>query len=232
MGQAREAELTSRQLVRFVRQAALRWILLGVAIATPSVALWAQTSPTQSDSDRVRAIGDLFFRAVADERWKDAAAFIDSVSMRRIVTAYAMQRRTQTASDVVSAEFAGLKSPREVATLDLLDATALYVQARDERVVLREQTRRAGCPVQTGPLTNYRVRHILGVVIASESLAYLLHTADAAAEYGDLSAYPAPAIMQLVRRQGRWQITPRSDLLSSNGTLPVVQCDSTRRSPS
>jgi len=86
-------------------------------------------------------------------------------------------------------------------------------------------------PVQTGPLTNYRVRHILGVVIASESLAYLLHTADAAAEYGDLSAYPTPAIMQLVRRHGRWQITPRSDLLSSTGFVPVVQCDSTRRRP-
>lgn len=204
-----------------------------MAIATPSIALRAQTSPSQSDTDRVRAIGDLFFRAVADERWKDAAAFIDSVSMRRIVTGYAMQRRTaQAASDVVSWEFAGLKSPREVATLDLLDATALYVQARDERVVLREQTRRAGCPVQTGPLTNYRVRHILGVVIASESLAYLLHTTNVAEEYGDLSAYPTPAIMQLVRRHGRWQITPRSDLLSPTGFQPVVQCDSTRRRPS
>ena len=86
--------------------------------------------------------------------------------------------------------------------------------------------------MQTGPLTNYRVRHIVGVVIANESLAYLLHTTDVAAEYGDLSAYPTPSVMQLVRRQGRWLITPRSDLLSSTGFLPVVQCDSARRRPS
>jgi hypothetical protein len=44
------------------------------------------TRRPQAHADSVRLVADLYFRAVADERWDAAAVFVDTTAMRRLVT--------------------------------------------------------------------------------------------------------------------------------------------------
>ena len=64
--------------------AALSSVALLVAAACPAGAQVAARLP-QVNPDSVRLVADLFFRAVADERWDVAAALVDTVEVRRMV---------------------------------------------------------------------------------------------------------------------------------------------------
>jgi hypothetical protein len=218
----------------------------------------------QSSADTVRLAADLFFRAVADERWTTAATMVDTTLVRfvvaqrlrwqqqfrqpeltvedfmrddpakpRIVAEYEFKRyRERTApidGDFISAEFAGVRSLRELARLTSLEATARYLEAQDSRVQIREAARRAGCPDSTSrpPVS---LRHIVGVALTSDTVAYVLHDDGSPRDESDGLPRLEPMVMQMRLRGSAWTIIPGSALLRSPA-LPVVptQCGTPRR---
>jgi hypothetical protein len=75
----------------------------------------------QAHADSVRLVADLYFRAVADERWDAAAAFIDTTVIRRLVTQQLrnppqMSRREMTIDDFMRDD---PDKPRAVAEYEL-----------------------------------------------------------------------------------------------------------------
>ena len=218
----------------------------------------------QSSPDSVRLAADLFFRAVADERWQAAAAMVDTTLMRfivaqrlrwqqqiarpdltiddfmrddpakpRVVAEYELKRyRDRSLSvdgDVLSYEFAGIKSLLELARLTSAEATARYLQAQDARTQLREAARRAGCPdsVSRVPAS---LRRIVGVALVSDTVAYVLHEDGTPREETDGLPRLEPMIMQLRLRGKTWTIIPGSALLRSPVSIAIsFQCGTGRR---
>jgi hypothetical protein len=56
------------------------------ALANDPAAAQSATSRARSSADSVRLVADLFFRAVADERWEVAAAMVDTTLVRHMVS--------------------------------------------------------------------------------------------------------------------------------------------------
>jgi hypothetical protein len=80
----------------------LFFMALWLGAAVPTAAQSVRRPPATADSARHTA--DLFFRAIADERWDAAAAFIDSSVIRRLVAEQVRQpprtsRREMTIED-------------------------------------------------------------------------------------------------------------------------------------
>lgn len=239
---------------------------------TAVLALWhapltaqAPSREPQAHADTVRLAADLFFRAVADERWNVAAAMTDTTLMRFIVAqrlrwqpqttraeltledfmrddpskpravAEAELRRYRerallTDGDGISSEFAGVKSLLELARLSTLEATARFIQAQDVREQVRDAARRAGCPDSVEqPTAN--LRHIVGVALTSDSVAYVLHEDGTPHDEAGGLPRPEPMVMQLRLRDARWIIIPGAALLRApSGIGVVIRCDSPHRS--
>lgn len=192
----------------------------------------------QSTADTVRLAADVFFRAVADERWQSAAAMMDTTLMRFIV-AQRLRWQPQIASrgreyatlsggDALSYEFAGVLSLLDLAKLSSLEATARYLQAQDPRVQLREAARRAGCADSAARIPA-SLRRIVGVALASDTVAFVLHEEQAPRDEADGLPRLEPMVMQLRLRDAHWTIIPGSALLRSAAPLGIPPCDSPRR---
>jgi hypothetical protein len=215
--------------------------------------------------DSARLTADLFFRAIADEKWETAAMFLDTISMRRMISQQLRQRpelnrREMTVDDFMrgdstkprevaeyelkryreqvskfdagdrfSREYYGIRSASDLRALSTTQAAARYLQAKDQRVQLRELLKQAGCgdPTFTPPFTVHR---ILATALANDSVAYLVHdesaTAISRAGYSEL-----PSIMVLRFRGGRWVIAPTPMFMGPGGVAIYGDgpCDATRR---
>lgn len=208
------------------------------AAAQPSSAQ-SPAGRAQSNADSARFAADLFFRAVADERWQVAAAMTDTTLMRFVVAqrlrwqpqiAYrGRENATLSGGDALSYEFAGIQSLLDLAKLSSLEATVRYLQAQDDRVRLREAARRAGCP-DSAAHAPPSLRRIIGVVLASDTVAYVLHDEQAPRDEADGLPHLEPMVMQLRLRDARWTIIPGSALLRSPASLGTpLPCDNPRR---
>jgi hypothetical protein len=217
---------------------ALTAIFAAAVVAGPAVAP-AQGRPAQSSADTVRLTADVFFRAVADERWQAAAAMTDTTLMRFVVAqrlrwqpqiaSRGREHATLSGGDALSYEFAGIQSLPDLAKLSSLEATARYLQAQDARVQLREAARRAGCP-DSDARAPASLRRIVGVALPSDTVAFVLHEVQAPRDESDGLPRLEPMVMQLRLRDRRWTIIPGSALLRSPGSLGApLPCDSPRR---
>jgi len=245
-----------------------RWIraltFVATVVALEAAPAQAPAHRPQSSPDSVRLAADLFFRAVADERWQAAASMMDTTFMRfivaqrlrwqqqvtrpdltiddflrddpakpRVVAEYELKRyRNRSLSvdgDVLSYEFAGIRSLLELARLTSLEATIRYIQAQDVRLQQREAARRAGCPdsVTRVPAS---LRHIVGVTLVSDTVAYLLHEDGTPKEETDGLPRFEPMVMQLRLRGRSWIIIPGSALLRPPVAIAFpMQCGGVRR---
>jgi len=71
---------------RVTRAAASRILLVTVLVTVPrGVDAQSASRRAPASADSVRLVADLFFRAVADERWEAAAALVDTSVIRRVV---------------------------------------------------------------------------------------------------------------------------------------------------
>lgn len=257
----------SNDRVRNSRRAVIRigCAAVTLAIAVQPVLSQQPTRRPQVNADSARLVADLFFRAVADERWDVAAAMVDTMVIRqmvaermrwrgqnerremtiddfmrddpdkpRAVAEYELKRYRDRAAkvdyDPITFEFAGIKSLDELALLSAREATARYLQAQDERVMLRQMAIRSGCADSTlrWPVT---LRRILGTVLSGDTVAFVLHTdglmgVDAASPGMGLG----PMIMELRLRRDGWQVRPSLGLLRRvNAGISSMSCDSKRR---
>lgn len=78
----------------------MRHLVSAVITVLLAGVLPAQSPDRARDAARVRTAADMFFRAVADERWRDAAAMIDTQVVRR----FALRRAAFTATSAPSRE--------------------------------------------------------------------------------------------------------------------------------
>jgi len=81
----------------------------------------AQARRAISSPDSARLVADLFFRAIAGEKWEAAAALLDTTAMRRMVAEQLLQRpgpgrREMTVDDFMRGD---PNKPREVAEYEL-----------------------------------------------------------------------------------------------------------------
>ena len=99
----------------------LATVLFVVALASSDAS--AQTGPKrpQSNPDSVRLVADLFFRAVADERWGMAASMVDTVAIRRLVVEQLRNPPQRTRHEMTIDDFMRMDStkPRVVAEYEL-----------------------------------------------------------------------------------------------------------------
>ena len=106
------------RLRAFTGVLSLSLTLLGAAVETAAA---QGTRRPQANADSARYTADLFFRAVADERWDAAAAFIDTSVIRRLVVEQLRQpprrvRREMTVEDFMRDD---PDKPRVVAEYEL-----------------------------------------------------------------------------------------------------------------
>jgi len=205
-------------------------VVAALAIAASESDAQSPTRRPQSSPDSARLAADLFFRAVADERWTTAAAMMDTTLMRFIVAQRLRWQPQGTRPELtLEEEFADVKSPLELARLSTLEATERYLRAQDLRQQVRIAARRAGCSdsIDRPPVT---LRHIVGVAMASDTVAYVLHEESSPPDEGDGLPRLEPMILQLRLRGAHWTIVPGSALLRSPMAAGVaVRCDSLRR---
>src|SRR5262249_8283624 len=129
----------------------------------------------QANADSARLAADLFFRAVADERWSVAATMVDTTLMHVIVAQRLRWQPQSTHPELTLAhEFPGVKALLELARLSPLDATARYLQAQDIRQQARAAARRGGCADSVARVPA-NLRRILGVALAADTVAYVVH---------------------------------------------------------
>lgn len=218
-----------------------RWIVAVslLMLSGAPAATRAQAHRSQSNVDSVRLAADVFFRAVADERWQVAAAMMDTTLMRFIVAqrlrwqpqiaSRGRESATLSGGDALSYEFAGIQSLLDLAGLSLVEATARYLQAQDSRVQLRDAARRAGC-AESDARTPAILRRIVGVALASDTVAYVLHEEQAPRDETDGLPRFEPMVMQLRLRNAHWTVIPGSALLRSPASLGTpLLCDNPRR---
>jgi hypothetical protein len=208
-------------------------------VSSAPAAVRAQAHRPQSNVDSVRLAADVFFRAVADEHWQAAAAMMDTTLMRFIVAqrlrwqpqmaSRGRERATLSGGDALSYEFAGIQSVLDLAGLSSVEATARYLQAQDSRVQLRDAARRAGCAASDArsPAT---LRRIVGVALASDTVAFVLHEEQAPRDETDGLPRLEPMVMQLRLRGSLWMFIPGCALLRSPASLGTpLLCDNPRR---
>ena len=75
----------------------------------------------QASADSARLVADLFFRAVADEKWEAAANLLDTTAMRRMISEQLRQRPEFNRREMTVEDFMRFDStkPREVAEYEL-----------------------------------------------------------------------------------------------------------------
>ena len=157
----------------------------------------------------------------------------DDPAKPRAVAEYELKRyRDRSLSvdgDVLSYEFAGVRSLLELARLTLLEATVRYIQAQDARVQQREAARRGGCP-DSVPRVPASLRRIVGVALASDTVAFVLHEDGTPKDEADGLPRLEPMVMQLRLRGGSWTIMPGRALLQPPATSVIsLPCGAARR---
>ena len=157
----------------------------------------------------------------------------DSTKPREVAEYELKQFREQRAKfdggERFSREYYGVRSADDLRALTTLQATARYLQAKDQRVQVGELLKQSGCADSTfaPPFT---VRRILATALANDSIAYLLHeegtTATSRSGYSEF-----PTVMVLRLRGNRWVIVPTPAFLGPGGVAIFGDgpCDSTRR---
>lgn len=93
----------------------------GLVIALGSIANAQTGRRPQASVDSARYVADLFFRAVADEKWDVAARFVDTVAIKRKVAQHVSNARVSmptfpTIEEIMERD---PKMPREVAEYEL-----------------------------------------------------------------------------------------------------------------
>lgn len=99
----------------------LATVLFVVALASSDAGAQAGSKRPQSNPDSVRLVADLFFRAVADERWELAASMVDTVAIRRLVVEQLRNPPQRTRHEMTVDDFMRMDStkPRVVAEYEL-----------------------------------------------------------------------------------------------------------------
>ena len=76
---------TRRRMRTAVRAVGVACLAMTTMLGIPTGVGAQSTRRPQAHPDSVRLVADLYFRAVADERWDAAAAFVDTTAVRRLV---------------------------------------------------------------------------------------------------------------------------------------------------
>ena len=100
-------------------------VFLSSALLALGSAANAQTGRRpQASADSARLVADLFFRAVADERWEAAARFVDTIPIKRKVAEHVRNARSSMPTFLTIEEIMehDPKMPREVAEYQLQQA--------------------------------------------------------------------------------------------------------------
>jgi hypothetical protein len=112
----------------------------------------------------------------------------------------------------VSYEFAGVRTQHDLFALTVPEAASRWIEAQDERTQLREALRRMGCSLASIPMEIPGAkRSVLAIALGNDSTAYAIHTDDRFS--GNQLGLESERVMVLHRRNGRWRIEPKRDLL-------------------
>ena len=97
---------------------------MSFALGSASVIPAQRPRPAVVSADSARLVADLFFRAVADEKWDAAARFVDTIPVKRKVALSVRSARSAMPSFMAIEEIMQLdpKMPREVAEYQLKQA--------------------------------------------------------------------------------------------------------------
>jgi hypothetical protein len=140
----------------------------------------------------------------SDSTMPRAVAEWEAARSNRFHTAYRF--------DDYSSQFAGVTSQHMLFSLTLPDAAARWIAARDERVILREMRRRAGCLLgdllAAPPMVT---RSIVAIAFRDDSTALVIVTDD---RFKDDSFIGGERIAPVHRTAAGWRIEPRDDLLN------------------
>jgi len=129
----------------------------------------------------------------------------------------------------MSYEFAGVHSQHELFALTVPEAASRWLEAQDGRTQMREAFRQSGCSPKDLPTELYTVKpRVLGVAIADDSTAYVVH--DDNRFSGELFGSELERVMVLHRRGGHWRIDTRQDLLRpGNLAVGMIDCPGRRK---
>jgi hypothetical protein len=137
-------------------------------------------------------------------------------------------RGMQTFGDM-SHEFAGVYTQHELFALSVPEAASRWLEAQDERTQMREMFRRNGCSATAIPPEFPAVNHnVLAVALRDDSTAYVVHSNDrfGANQFG----IEIERVMVLRRRDGRWRIETRLELLRpGNWSFAMGDCPERRK---
>jgi hypothetical protein len=96
---------------------------------------------------------------------------------------------------------------------------------QDSRWQVRELLRRNGCPAPArDSLARSVAFGVLGALAPNDSTAFLLYRNDRAGGPAPGVFRPAPSVLELARREGRWLVVPRVELLPGLDGPPEA-CD-------
>jgi hypothetical protein len=120
--------------------------------------------------------------------------------------------RAQRTFDDYSYEFAGVTSQHMLFSLTVSDAAARWIAARDRRVQMREQWRRAGCIIGTLPIApSLTSPVILAIAFRDDSTAFVIHGDEQLRSIGSMHD---ERVVPVHRTRAGWRIEPRDDLLA------------------
>jgi len=96
-------------------------LCFGVAALASTQRVQAQARRPVSSPDSARLVADLFFRAIADEKWDAAARLLDTTAIRRMVTEQLRYRPERDRRELTVEDFmrGDPNKPREVAEYEL-----------------------------------------------------------------------------------------------------------------
>ena len=117
----------------------------------------------------------------------------------------------------LSSEFAGITTPRDLFALTVPAAASRWLEAQDERTLMRDAWRKQGCPLSELPSFPPTKRTLLATAAADDSTVYVVHSDD---RFGSVDPENLPfgeRVMRLHLVNGRWRIEPREDLLRPFG---------------
>jgi hypothetical protein len=149
-----------------------------------------------------------------------------------------MRRIQRDHGDLLEHLYAGVRSVDTLAALSVQDAAARWLQAKDHRWIWRRSAlsaARRGCPVppESPEPAVAQAHEITGIVAVGDTIAYVLHEDPVfRMKSGDIDLHgPAPSVLQLRRRRGRWEILPREDVFGVVGGVVAFHCEPTDPPP-
>jgi hypothetical protein len=122
-----------------------------------------------------------------------------------------MRQAQQRYGDPTPFEFARVRSASELQRLDLREAAARWLEARDGRYSIPQQLAAMGCPAPSQDELPTPRRRVLGTVADGASIAYALFREEI--DYGGPPAGGEIGVIELKDQRGRWLIQPRGDLM-------------------